>query len=166
MRAKKKPWIAPADRTGEDGEHQGQPLVHPVCDVQHGEGRAGDTADRADREVDLTEQQDEDDTDGDHARTDHGDGDVGQVARGEEARVHALEDRGDDDQADDHRDGAELTRAYLAPELGQITGEALLAHEQPGVDRGHRVGGRGRGVHRAGRRGRCIHGCGLVDAHF
>ena len=65
--------------------------------------RAGDTADRADRQVDLAEQQHEDDADGDHAGADHVIAMLVRFSAERKLRVQALEDRPDDDQADDDR---------------------------------------------------------------
>src|SRR5690606_8088317 len=146
---------------GEDRQHERQDLVHPVGDAEHREGGARDTADRADRQVDLAEQQDEHDADGDHAGADHGDRHVGEVAGGEEVAVQAGEDGPDDQQADDDRNGPEVTGLHLALELAEIAREALLAHQQPGVDHGHRGGGRLGVLDGVG-----LGGGGLVGAHF
>ena len=128
----------PVYGTGERARHQGeqerQPLRHPVVDREYGEHGAGQTADRAHRQVDLTQQQNEDDTDGYQPGADDVDREVAEVLRGEEVAVQRLEDRPDDDQPDDDRYRAELSGTHLADELGEITAESLLPYEEPGVD--------------------------------
>ena len=84
----------PGDGTGDDGDQRsramsGQPQLHEG----DGEDRRGEPADRADREVDLAEQQHEHDAD--RHRADRGalHGQVDEVGARQEGRVEDLEDR-------------------------------------------------------------------------
>ena len=55
-------------RTAGDGDRtSASHSFMPCVTLEHGEDGARQTADRADRQVDLAEQQHEDDADGDHA---------------------------------------------------------------------------------------------------
>ena len=71
-------------------------------------------ADRADREVDLAEQQDEDHADRDRRHGGDLQGQVGEVDRGEEAIVGELEDRPDDRDPEQDPDRPELATAETA----------------------------------------------------
>ncbi len=54
------------------------------------------------------------------------------LLKGEEVAVQAGEDGPDDQQADHHGDGAEVTRLHLPLELVPVAHQALFAHQQPG----------------------------------
>lgn len=63
----------------EDSDDEGQPLRHAVVHVQNGEDGRREGADRADREIELTEQQHEDETDRDQTRAHDVHAEIGQV---------------------------------------------------------------------------------------
>ena len=63
-----------------------------------------DAREVADREVDLAEQQDEDDAEGEHRRAGHLVDQVGEVDGGEEVRRRQAEEDDDEDLADDDRE--------------------------------------------------------------
>ena len=92
-RLKRKPWRTPIAMPDRDRGGDRQVGVPAVLDVEDRHHRRGEAADRADREVDLAEQQHVDDADRDQA--DRGDlqHQVGQVLGREEAVVLELEDR-------------------------------------------------------------------------
>jgi hypothetical protein len=81
----------------------GKPFGHAVVHVQNGEDGRRETADRADRQVEFTDQQHEDDADRDESGARDVHAEVGQVPGREEALVQGLE--GDPDRGEDEEDG-------------------------------------------------------------
>ena len=98
------PIAVPDSEPGEQTE-QRRPAV---LDAEHRHHAGGEAADRADREVDLAEQQDEHDADRDRRHGGDLQGEVGEVYGGEEAVVGDLEDRPDDRDPDQHPDRGEV----------------------------------------------------------
>ncbi len=99
----------------------------------------GQSADRADGQVDLAHQQH-----AHHAERDDADGDalhqqVHEVGAGEEHRVQRLEDRPDDEQADGDRQRAQVAGAYPLQDAGQRRAQARAA-AQPFVEQVERGG--------------------------
>ena len=90
-----KPLKSPIDGAGASPATMASSATPAVLDVEHGHHRRGEAADRADREVDLAEQQDEHDADRDRPHGRDLQHQVGEVDRGEEAVVLELEDRPD-----------------------------------------------------------------------
>uniref|UniRef100_J1RUT9 Dehydrogenase n=1 Tax=Streptomyces auratus AGR0001 TaxID=1160718 RepID=J1RUT9_9ACTN len=140
----KEPVQGADGQSRDDGDQDREPVVDALGDAEDGPHGRADTRHRADRQVDLAEQQHEDDADGHDAEAGGVDTDVREAVRGQEAAVLELEDDRDDDQADDDRQRAQLTTAHPALEVAEIAGEALLTDEQTGVD-GGRLGGVGGG---------------------
>ena len=94
----------PAQHAGGDREVR----VPAVLDVEHRHHRGRETADGADREVDLPQQQHVHDADRDQADRRDLEHQVGEVDRGEEAVVLGLEDDPDHDHAEDHAQRREI----------------------------------------------------------
>ena len=82
-------YAANDGQAGADGQEEGLALV----DDHHGHHRSGQTADRADGQVDLAEQQHQHDADRDDADGRREQRDVDQRARGQERRVLGVEDQ-------------------------------------------------------------------------
>ena len=107
-RATIEPCPKPITRTnGDAGQHRQQPvdLVPAAGPLELGNCDGADPGHVADREIDLPEQEDEDDAEGEHRRPGHLDEDVGEVDRGEEVRRLEAEEGDDEDEAEDERAG-------------------------------------------------------------
>ena len=98
---------------------------HPLVDHQHGHHRGRHAAHRADRQVDLAEQQHQHDAERDDADRGGVLGDRHDVARRQEPHVVEVEPEADDDQPDDDRQVAEVAGAEPGGLGPQVAAEAL-----------------------------------------
>jgi hypothetical protein len=96
----------------EDAEPAG--VVPAVRKLQRGRCQRRDAAQVSDRQVDLGDQEDEDDTERDHRHARHLQDDVHEVPRREEVRGGEAEIGDDQDLADDDRQDAEVARLDVA----------------------------------------------------
>ena len=85
-------------------------VVRGAGQLELGRGHGGDAAQVADREVDLPEEEDEDDAEGDHRHPGHLQDDVDEVRGGEEVRRRQTEEEDDRELAEDDREDAEVAR--------------------------------------------------------
>jgi hypothetical protein len=114
------PWPAPIAPTIASARCAGK--------LELGGSQRGDTAQVPDREVNLPEQEDEDDTEGDHRHARHLEDDVDEVRRGEEVRRGQAEEDDDRKLAEDDREDTEVARFEVVtrglPHAGSIVGPA------------------------------------------
>ena len=80
----------------EDRERDRPTLIYP----QHADQRGGEAADRADRQIDLADDQNADDAERDHADRRAVEQEIDEIVRCQEDRIEALEHRPDDHQTD------------------------------------------------------------------
>ena len=110
----------------EEREHDRPDAAEKMAAVgllQLGAHDADEAAEVRDREVDLAEQQDEHDAEGEHRRARHLHDDVVEVDRGEEVLRGEREEDDDDRQADGDRQAAEVAALEVLPDPGP---EALV----------------------------------------
>src|SRR3954452_1739122 len=136
-----RPMPMPAARASTSAGPAANTLWLPGAGSEHvvlvGEGQQRDdpprhTADVADRQVDLAQQQHEDDPHADGREGGRLDDEVDEVASGEEVRVLRLEDDPDDDQADDDRQRAQLAGLDADPPAAGVVPQALRADGRGG----------------------------------
>src|SRR5690606_35336328 len=124
-------------RPDQDGGGDGCQRGPPLLDRQHRHQPGGEAADRADRVVDLAEQETQRQADRDGADGGDLDHEVGQLEVRQEVAVGNLEDDSDDGEPEKDRQGADVA-----------SGCALPGHTQPAADPGR--GRRGMGLLRRG----------------
>jgi hypothetical protein len=90
-----------------------------VVDGQHRHDHRAQPADRADRQVDLAQQQDHDDPERDRAGGRYLQGQVRQVLRGQEVLVQRSENGRDDHQPEDDRQGPQVAAAQPDGQVAQ-----------------------------------------------
>ena len=110
-----------ADEDGEQDRDHTRELVRAPGQLQLGDGDAGEAADEADGEVDLTEQQDEDDPERDRRGSGRLDDQVVEVRGADEVRVLGVEEHRDQRDRDDDRRRSDLARANVLPPPPQAT---------------------------------------------
>ena len=100
-------------------------VVARAGQLELGHRDARETAQVADGEIDLADQQHEDDADRDHRHPGHLADQVHEVDRGEEDRRLRREVRGDRDDPDDHRQAADVAALQGLPARPQYGAEAV-----------------------------------------
>ena len=100
------------DRDDPERDEDAEPAreVATVGELQRGRSQRGNAAQKADREIDLRDQQHEDDTERDHRHARHLQDDVHEVRRREEVRRGEAEEPDDEDLADDDWQDTEIPR--------------------------------------------------------
>src|SRR5262249_11285579 len=113
---------------GNGGRDRQQPadLVPAAGQLELGNGDGTDAGHVADREIDLPDQEDEDDAEGEHRRPGHLDEDVVEVDRGEEVRRLEAEEDDDEDEAEDDRQDAEVSRLEVVDDATDHAGQTSL----------------------------------------
>src|SRR6185437_14003096 len=91
--------------------------------LELGNRDGADSGHVADREIDLPEQENEDDAEGEHRRPGHLDEDVGEVDRGEEVRRLEAEEDDDEDEAEDDRQDTEVPRLDVLDGAMDLAGQ-------------------------------------------
>ena len=137
------PCAAPmiADDAERDEDAEPARVVATVGELQLGRGQRGNAAQKADRQIDLRDQQHEDDTERDHRHARHLEDDVHEVRRREEVRRGEAEERDDEDLADDDRQDAEIPRLEVSdrslPDALLLLGVRRAELRGGDVDRAH-----------------------------
>ena len=110
---------------GNGGRYRQQPvdLVPAAGQLELGNRDGTDAGHVADREIDLPDQEDEDDAEGEHRRPGHLDEDVVEVDRGEEVRRLEAEEDDDEDEAEDDRQDAEVPRLEVVDDATDLAGQ-------------------------------------------
>ena len=129
-----------ADRHARDerSEDRDEPVVlmRAARELELRDDHARDAADVADREVDLTDQEDEDDAVGEQRDPRHLQDDVVEVDRGEEVVGGLAEDGHDQQERHDDRAAAEVARAEVVHDPARVRRDPGRVERRRGLDEG------------------------------